>query len=641
MAALTLVPTTVATAKEVAAKDAVTGKAPGSAPEVVATGLDNPRKMVIGPDGALYVAESGKGGDEPCAGGEMGSICYGETGAITRIAEGKQTRVLEGLPSAAEEGGTSFAGGPVALAIRNGRLDVLMMHFSDADGSSAFGEVGEEFGQLVSATPGSDSTSWKVGPDFADFEVRNNPDQGAAAGEGEPPLNSNPYAITPFRDGYAVADAGGNDVLYVDGNGLVTVLAVLPTQKTTIPADSFGPGEPPEDTEVDVQPVPTSVAVGPDGALYVGELAGLNPGLARVWKIVPGQSSTVVAGGFNPITDLAFDRQGRLLVLELTDGFGPEGPGPGALIRIEPDGNRTTLAKEGLVFPGGLAVGGDGSVYVSNFGVFATGGDGEGPPPGMVLRIPVPSGNPYRFVASDGGIFTFGGTGFYGSTGDLKLNQPIVGMASNPLRPGYWLVASDGGIFTFGDAVFHGSTGDIKLNQPIVGMEPTPDGRGYWLVASDGGIFTFGNAPFLGSTGDRKLNKPIIGMSVAPDGNGYWLFASDGGVFTFGSADFFGSTGAMTLNKPIVGSAPTPDGEGYWLVASDGGIFTFGTAGFFGSTGDRVLNSPVVSIVPTESGKGYALIAADGGVFNFGDSAFHGSTGNLTLNKPIVGADLG
>ena len=66
-----------------------------------------------------------------------------------------------------------------------------------------------------------------------------------------------------------------------------------------------------------------------------------------------------------------------------------------------------------------------------------------------------------------------------------------------PTAGGYWLVASDGGIFSFGDAQFYGSTGAIHLNQPIVGMAPTPDGRGYWLVASDGGIFAFGDAPVL------------------------------------------------------------------------------------------------------------------------------------------------
>ena len=52
-------------------------------------------------------------------------------------------------------------------------------------------------------------------------------------------------------------------------------------------------------------------------------------------------------------------------------------------------------------------------------------------------------------------------------------------MAPTPDGKGYWLVASDGGIFSFGDAGFFGSTGGLHLNEPIVGMAPTPDGRGY------------------------------------------------------------------------------------------------------------------------------------------------------------------
>jgi hypothetical protein len=68
------------------------------------------------------------------------------------------------------------------------------------------------------------------------------------------------------------------------------------------------------------------------------------------------------------------------------------------------------------------------------------------------------------------------------------------------------MVASDGGIFAFGDAAFYGSTGAIRLNQPIVGMTSTPDGRGYWMVASDGGIFAFGDAAFYGSLGDQGIS---------------------------------------------------------------------------------------------------------------------------------------
>src|SRR5579871_22801 len=180
---------------------------------------------------------------------------------------------------------------------------------------------------------------------------------------------------------------------------------------------------------------------------------------------------------------------------------------------------------------------------------------GNAPPP--VVHCTAPAGSPagYRFVASDGGIFSFGNLPFCGSTGGQPLNRPIVGMSSRRTGGGYWLVASDGGIFAFGDASFHGSTGAIALNKPIVGMAATPSGNGYWLVASDGGIFAFGDAKFHGSTGAIALNKPIVGMAATPSGNGYWLVASDGGMFTFGDAAYHGSTGAIHLNQPIVGMA--------------------------------------------------------------------------------------
>jgi hypothetical protein len=247
-----------------------------------------------------------------------------------------------------------------------------------------------------------------------------------------------------------------------------------------------------------------------------------------------------------------------------------------------------------------------------------------------------PSATGYWFTASDGGIFSFGSAGFYGSTGGTKLNQPVVSMAATKSGLGYWLVASDGGVFSFGDARFFGSTGATKLNKPIVAIAATPDGGGYWFVASDGGIFSFGTAGFYGSTGSTPLNKPIVAMAATPTGKGYWLVASDGGIFSFGDAAFFGSTGSTPLNQPIVAIAATPSGKGYWLVASDGGIFAFGDAAFFGSTGSIKLNSPIVAAASTHTGAGYWLAAADGGIFAFGDAAFVGSTGNLKLNQPIV-----
>jgi hypothetical protein len=242
----------------------------------------------------------------------------------------------------------------------------------------------------------------------------------------------------------------------------------------------------------------------------------------------------------------------------------------------------------------------------------------------------------YWLVGSDGGIFAYGDARFHGSTGSLKLNKPVVGMAATPSANGYWLVASDGGIFAYGDAGFHGSTGAIKLNQPIVGMARTPSGQGYWLVASDGGIFAYGDARFFGSTGSLKLNQPIVGMSATPTGNGYWLVASDGGIFAYGDAQFHGSTGSIKLNQPIVGMSPTASGNGYWLVASDGGIFAYGDAGFHGSAVGKISGS-ATTIQATPSGAGYWIMSSAGGVVAEGDATNYGSFKGQ-LAKPVVGA---
>ncbi len=48
------------------------------------------------------------------------------------------------------------------------------------------------------------------------------------------------------------------------------------------------------------------------------------------------------------------------------------------------------------------------------------------------------------------------------------LNKPVVAMALTPDGGGYWLIASDGGVFSFGDARFLGSTGNLRLNRPVV-----------------------------------------------------------------------------------------------------------------------------------------------------------------------------
>ncbi|HEV7886160.1 MAG TPA: M23 family metallopeptidase [Acidimicrobiales bacterium] len=243
------------------------------------------------------------------------------------------------------------------------------------------------------------------------------------------------------------------------------------------------------------------------------------------------------------------------------------------------------------------------------------------------------SGSGYWVLGSDGGVFSFGNAPFYGSTGGMRLNQPIVGMAATKTGKGYWLVARDGGIFAYGDAAFYGSTGAIKLNKPIVGMAPTPSGLGYWLVASDGGIFAYGDAPFYGSTGAIKLNKPVNGMAPTKSGDGYWLIGSDGGLFAYGDAAFQGSVPGLGINTTVVSMAPTKSGKGYWMLGQDGGVFGFGDAGFKGSLpASGLCQWPNgVRIRPTFSGAGYWVQGADGSTWAFGDAKDYGAVNRLNL----------
>jgi hypothetical protein len=212
------------------------------------------------------------------------------------------------------------------------------------------------------------------------------------------------------------------------------------------------------------------------------------------------------------------------------------------------------------------------------------------------------------------------------------------GCGSGTSGGGYWLAGADGGVFSFGDARFYGSTGAMHLNAPVVGMAATPDGRGYWLVASDGGVFSFGDAAFYGSMGGAHLNAPVVGMAATADFPGYWLVASDGGVFSFGDATFRGSMGGTHLAQPVVGIAALPGDGGYWEIGADGGVFTFGQAPYDGSMGGDPLAAPVraLAAVPATQGGGYWEVGADGGIFTFGHAPFDGSMGGDPLAAPIV-----
>jgi len=256
-----------------------------------------------------------------------------------------------------------------------------------------------------------------------------------------------------------------------------------------------------------------------------------------------------------------------------------------------------------------------------------------GPPPAAV-------DDGYWLAGGDGAVFAVGAARFYGSAAALRLNRPVVAMASTPTGKGYWLAGADGAVLAFGDARFYGSAAGLRLHRPIVAIAPVPTGRGYWLIASDGGIFSFGDARFRGSTGGIVLNRPIVAGAPTPSGGGYWLVASDGGVFALGDARFAGSAAALPLRSPVVAMAPTPTGGGYWLAAADGGVFAFGDAAYRGSLAG-VTTTPVTGITADGTGRGYVLATAAGDARRFGGAAASAAAAAVTVGPGPVLAGTG
>ena len=280
------------------------------------------------------------------------------------------------------------------------------------------------------------------------------------------------------------------------------------------------------------------------------------------------------------------------------------------------------------------------------------GGTAEEPTPtgvGEVAAVVMGEVPGYWLVGSDGGIFNFGSAAFHGSTGNLKLARPVVGITPTPSDAGYWLVASDGGVFAF-NAPFEGSipglgiapagtSGPKRLNAPIVGMVPSSSGTGYFMVASDGGVFAF-NATFSGSCPSLSGGCSGAAVGVAPDGTGmgYWLVTATGHVYAFGDARPFGSPGQQSSH--ITSIVRTPDGEGYWILDANGTVFPYGDATDYGSLPGGAAGglNPATAIFATSDGQGYWVATAKGKVYDFGDAPSDGDMSATHLNGPIIAA---
>jgi hypothetical protein len=132
--------------------------------------------------------------------------------------------------------------------------------------------------------------------------------------------------------------------------------------------------------------VPTALAFH-DGDFFVGNLDTfpIKDGSSKVMKITPLGDLTTVYINLSDILGLAFDKKGRLYVLENTTGNQFPTPGTGTILRVDGKNNYKEIAT-GLSLPTAMTFGPDGNLYVSNLGF--------GPPPvgaGQVLKVVVPA----------------------------------------------------------------------------------------------------------------------------------------------------------------------------------------------------------------------------------------------------------
>lgn len=309
----------------VAAGGAATASGHGSSTpiKVVASGLNGPRQISSG-FGHLVVAES-------------------DSGQITgvNVRTGRKRVLVRGLFNPQ---GVVEAGGRLYIATGEPAPD------TDPSGAPPSG--------LMVARPGGTA---RMFADLTAHELTYNPDGQIQFDPDGKPLDalSNPYFVIRDRSRHGfllVADAGANTVLKVDRRGKIKTFFTPPTVTTGACATA------PNNTVsgVGCDSVPTGLAYGPGGLLYVSALTAEMPGEGRVYVINQRGRIVRVIKGFTAPTGVAVDRHGTVYVSELLEGAPPpDGPPPhgfdpstvGQIVKVPRWGHRTYAQ---VTMPSGL-----------------------------------------------------------------------------------------------------------------------------------------------------------------------------------------------------------------------------------------------------------------------------------------------
>lgn len=347
---------------------------------VVADGFISPRFVAIGADGTAYVSENGFGGDEefvdplaapppsedaatpgvpidpatPLAEQEAAAAPLanrGYTGRVSSVApDGTVTVLVEGLASysggVGPHGIVAAPDGMVYVAV--GGQGVLA-GLEQLDGENSIHRI----------DPATGETS--IVAELGSYEVANNPDG--------TDVNPNLYGLGLGPDGMLyVNDAGGNAIYRVDpATGDFSLIGLVPL------FDQGGTVR---------QPVPTGLAVSPDGTIHISILSeGWPAEEPGIYAVTSDGTLTGVGGGLFYAVALTAAGDGSVYVTQIFSGFEGPAPLPGNVLRLLPDGT-TEVVLDGLLLPHGGAFDADGNLYLTVGSIFM-GPDG---PPGQLLR---------------------------------------------------------------------------------------------------------------------------------------------------------------------------------------------------------------------------------------------------------------
>src|SRR6266511_3974748 len=337
------------------------GDGPGSASlEIVAEGLFNPRGLTLGPDGALYVAEAGNGGDTAVRAGIHGfPYQIGRSSRVTRVdPDGTSSVVLGQLPSVHTPDDVYGATG---VAFIGDTLFVLTAAGGREVGDPAYDNAVLRVGSDGTAEQLFDLTAYNLGqpPRARVLDPARTDVEGGV-----------PYGLAAFGGRLYATDGNHETVTEITPDGSARRLLEYPTSNHVL----------------------VGLTPGPDGALYVAEFGPWlhSPGTAKISRLTLDGDLSAAWTNLTSVIGVAFGPDGSTYALEFSSGR--RVPRTGRLLRRGVDGTVEVLTS-GLDYPTALTIGPDGDVYLSDSGHRSDDGTGR------ILRVRV-AGHESRVEAS-------------------------------------------------------------------------------------------------------------------------------------------------------------------------------------------------------------------------------------------------